>query len=181
MMTGKATTVHVASPNANRRMTSSTVANVRPIGQTRQNTGKPKTSVEPNAAARMPWRLSILMPLALPQGEAHAEQGEATLPPLPSLSPLSPFFLPRDRKCTGHAQAQNTLPSTMHTSSTATTLTTAIGMAVRSAIMASSAPRGHSSVMDSKPMPQKLPMPPAVKYPTATTASSASMIRNRSR
>ena len=87
MMTGKATTVHVASPNANRRMTSSTVANVRPIGQTRQNTGKPKTSEEPNAAARMPWRLSILMPLALPQGEAHAEQGEATLPPLPSLSP----------------------------------------------------------------------------------------------
>ena len=68
-------------------MTSSTVANVRPIGQTRQNTGKPKTSEEPNAAARMPWRLSILMPLALPQGEAHAEQGEATLPPLPSLSP----------------------------------------------------------------------------------------------
>ena len=54
MMAGKATTVHVASPNANRRMTSSTVANVRPIGQTRQNTGKPKTSVEPNAAARMP-------------------------------------------------------------------------------------------------------------------------------
>ena len=67
------------------------------------------------------------------------------------------------------------------TSSTTATLITAIGMAVRSAIMASSAPRGHSSVMDSKPMPQKLPMPPAVKYPTATTASSASMIRNRSR
>ena len=84
-------------------------------------------------------------------------------------------------KCTGHTQAQNTLPSTMHTSSTTTTLITAIGMAVRSAIMASSAPRGHSSVMDSKPMPQKLPMPPAVKYPTATTASTASMIRNRSR
>ncbi len=87
MMTGKATTVHVASPNANRRMTSSTVANVRPIGQTRQNTGKPKTSVEPNAAARMPWRLSILMPLDLPQGEAHVEQGCGELrwgpPPAP--------------------------------------------------------------------------------------------------
>ena len=84
-------------------------------------------------------------------------------------------------KCTGHAQAQNTLPSTMHANSTTATLITAIGMAVRSAIMAKSAPRGHNRVMDSKPMPQKLPMPPAVKYPTATTASSASMTRNRSR
>ena len=84
-------------------------------------------------------------------------------------------------KCTGHAQAQNTLPSTTHTASTASTLTTAIGMAVRSAIIAKSAPRGHRSVMVSNPMPQKLPMPPAVKYPTATTASTASMMRNRSR
>ena len=84
-------------------------------------------------------------------------------------------------KCTGHAQAQNTLPSTTHTASTASTLTTAIGMAVRSAIIAKSAPRGHRSVMVSNPMPQKLPMPPAVKYPTATTASTASMMRNRRR
>ena len=54
MMAGNASTVHVTSPNANKRMTSNTVANVRPIGQIRQNTGKPKISVEPSAAARMP-------------------------------------------------------------------------------------------------------------------------------
>ena len=44
----------VTSPCENRLMTSRMVANVSPMGQTRQNTGKPKTSVEPNAAARMP-------------------------------------------------------------------------------------------------------------------------------
>ena len=264
MMAGNASTVQVVSPNANSRMTKSTVANVRPMGQIRQNTGKPNTSVDPSAAAKMPWRLSILMPLALPQGAVHAKQAERdTIPGLlsrseadaaacaadspvcatwragatagPSAAPHSaaespaapqeaagssatlretaepsvtpqeeaatelepapssaeepeardarrfPFFFPRAMKCTGHAQAQNTLPNTTHTASTASTLTTAIGMAARSAIIAKSAPRGHRSVMVSNPMPQKLPMPPAVKYPTATTASTASMMRNRSR
>ena len=66
-------------------------------------------------------------------------------------------------KCTGQAQAQNTLPSTMQISSTTITLITARGMAVFWASMANSAPRGHSSVMSPKPMPQRLPMPPAVK------------------
>ena len=46
--------VQVVSPKANRRMTKSTVAKVSPMGHTRQNTGNPKTSVLPRAAARMP-------------------------------------------------------------------------------------------------------------------------------
>lgn len=50
----KAMMVQVVSPKANRRMTRSTVAKVRPTGHTRQNTGKPNTSVLPRAAARMP-------------------------------------------------------------------------------------------------------------------------------
>ena len=48
-MSGTSTAAIVMSPNANRRHTKSTVANVRPTGQTRQNTGKPKIAVDSSA------------------------------------------------------------------------------------------------------------------------------------
>ena len=46
---GMSTTDHVISPAANRRHTTSTVANVSPMGHTRQKTGKPKTAVDSSA------------------------------------------------------------------------------------------------------------------------------------
>ena len=76
-------------------------------------------------------------------------------------------------KCTGHTQAQNTLPSTMHTSSTTTTLITAIGMAVRSAIMASSAPRGAQQRDGLEADAAEVAVPPAVKCPTYRPAAPA--------
>jgi hypothetical protein len=45
-MTGNTNRVMVTSPTENRRMTTKIVANVRPTGQTRQNTGNPKIAAE---------------------------------------------------------------------------------------------------------------------------------------
>lgn len=81
----------------------------------------------------------------------------------PSQAANSRRRLGAERKCTGHIQEQNTLPSTMQITNTVVTEITAKGMAVFSARSAMSAPKGHRSVRDSNPMPQMLPMPPAAK------------------
>ena len=46
---GMRTTATVMSALANRRQNTSTVAKVRPMGHTRQNTGKPKMAVDRSA------------------------------------------------------------------------------------------------------------------------------------
>ena len=50
----------VASPWAKARQMTSTVANDRPTGHTRQNTGNPKTAVESKAPPSTAWRESTL-------------------------------------------------------------------------------------------------------------------------
>ena len=50
----------VASPWAKARQMTSTVANVRPTGHTRQNTGNPNTAVESSAPPSTAWRESTL-------------------------------------------------------------------------------------------------------------------------
>ena len=57
---GTRITPQATSPKANRRMTSTMVAKVRPMGQMRQNTGNPNTAVESSAPPSTAWRESTL-------------------------------------------------------------------------------------------------------------------------
>ena len=85
---GMSTTDHVISPAANRRHTTSTVANVSPMGHTRQNTGKPNTAVDRSAPPSTAWRESSLPCLT---GWHFPQAPQAW--PLASLAPFAGFRL----------------------------------------------------------------------------------------
>ena len=73
-ISGATSTIQLASPVRNRFATKNSVANVRPTGHTRQNTGNPKISVESSAEPRTKWRASRRLPRLL----AHAVQPPAS-------------------------------------------------------------------------------------------------------
>ena len=67
----------VTSPCENRLMTSRMVANVSPMGQTRQNTGNPKMKVDASAPPSTKWRASSAAP-RLEAQDAHGVASEAS-------------------------------------------------------------------------------------------------------
>ena len=191
----------VTSPCENRLMTSRMVANVSPMGQTRQNTGNPKTKVDASAPPSTKWRASSAAP-RLEAQDAHPppsfdpfehETPSASISTFVSGAAAGSAASPRSTGCffankprnfctsgTGHIHPQNARANTTMSSTITTSETTARGTIILEASIVPKAPSGHRMEISQMPGADMVPIPTFVTKPTVTTATMASATRVRS-
>lgn len=189
----------VGACSANARHTATSVANIKPTGHTRQNTGNPNTAVETNAPASTPCRASIRSPSRFPptgfnaQELAHPEhRAEAFVPPVWSARSLRSSCRPsprasapgRKKRCTGgtgHTHEQNARPNSAARTSITARTTNVRGTASLVAASVSKAPSGHSDATDPNPNDDNVPHPACSANPNTTDSATARHTKPRTR
>ena len=183
---GMMSTDQVTSPPPNSAMSRNTMANERPTGHTRQNTGNPKMAAESRVPPRMMWRESAgfrsaqeehppvhevfrarfsaaergaAFVVAAPvPGVASVAEGRPRSPPTEEV--LSPFLkMPRSLLHTGTGQShpQKARPKSRMAATASTMEMTARGTSILLASMVPKAPIGQMSEIDSQPKADRVP------------------------
>ena len=149
---GNTTSERATSLNWKRRHNATMVANVKPTGHIRQNTGNPNTAVDKSAPPSTQLRESPAPPrLELGMSSASSLEDRKSLLRLPAPSLAASRGEPdpkmRRRSGTGHPQAQNARPNTSTSTTPMANAMSIGGTTVLAARATSTAPSGQIAAM----------------------------------
>ena len=149
---GNTTSERATSLNWKRRHNATMVANVKPTGHIRQNTGNPNTAVDKSAPPSTQLRESPAPPrLELGMSSASSLEDRKSLLRLPAPSLAASRDEPdpkmRRRSGTGHPQAQNARPNTSTSTTPMANAMSIGGTTVLAARATSTAPSGQIAAM----------------------------------